>query len=522
VASHGTVVERRATGSTPPPPISFSLLSSIAAPDPTASPAVIDERVDQLLSTAETAGAINAPFALNVPAAVATAAATAAGTSEQLAEQLDGDQLLSTPAVPFDVSSATEVGRVDAFVNQLLAGEGQLRAALPRVEVGRDVWLTTEPLSGAAAQELRDLGVRYLAMTPEVYRSTVTDSPSSDLPTRDRFVEIELPNDAVMPVLLIDDELGAAFTPRATAEILADRTPTEWSIETIANLRLEQFGAPATEKNDLRSHLIATPDLSAPDARLLAELARIAGTTSTVEFVPARLLTSVTSTQRLEAPDVGLPARAGPSLTARLDRIALTQAGLEGAASMLPADDQRPTEWRSALDSLISTAFDDSAVDDVLEQLRAEAKSITSAVIPPQPFTFTLTGREDDIDVRIENTSSEPLDVVLRLTSSRLSFPSGDQRVTLAPNDVTAVSVAVMARSNGTSPVTVEVFAPFETTLAEPVPLAEPVTLTARVTALTGIAQVLTGAFVLMLLTWWFSQWRSRRRARVDGEPRLT
>ena len=37
-------------------------------------------------------------------------------------------------------------------------------------------------------------------------------------------------------------------------------------------------------------------------------------------------------------------------------------------------------------------------------------------------------------------------------------------------------------------------------------------TLTARVSALTGLGQVLTGGFILVLLTWWFTHWRSRRR----------
>ena len=52
--------------------------------------------------------------------------------------------------------------------------------------------------------------------------------------------------------------------------------------------------------------------------------------------------------------------------------------------------------------------------------------------------------------------------------------------------------------------------------------LVPPVTLTARVTALTGLGQVLTGGLVLGLLTWWFTHWRSRRRSELvdDGRDR--
>ena len=73
----------------------------------------------------------------------------------------------------------------------------------------------------------------------------------------------------------------------------------------------------------------------------------------------------------------------------------------------------------------------------------------------------------------------------------------------------------MIARSNGTSPVTVEVLTPPPTS----VPLTEPVTLTSRVNALTGLGQVLTAALFLILLTWWFSHWRARRRENAADEP---
>ncbi len=50
-------------------------------------------------------------------------------------------------------------------------------------------------------------------------------------------------------------------------------------------------------------------------------------------------------------------------------------------------------------------------------------------------------------------------------------------------------------------------------------PLTEPVTLTSRVNALTGLAQVLTAALFLILITWWFSHWRARRRKNAAAEP---
>ena len=74
--------------------------------------------------------------------------------------------------------------------------------------------------------------------------------------------------------------------------------------------------------------------------------------------------------------------------------------------------------------------------------------------------------------------------------------------------------VPVEARANGTSSITLTVTTPAGDTIAEPV------TLTSRVTGFTGLGQLLTGGFILVLLTWWFSHWRSKRRAVADDGGR--
>ena len=48
--------------------------------------------------------------------------------------------------------------------------------------------------------------------------------------------------------------------------------------------------------------------------------------------------------------------------------------------------------------------------------------------------------------------------------------------------------------------------------------LGTPVVLTSRVTALTGLGQLLTVGFILVLVTWWVSHWRKRRRESLADE----
>jgi hypothetical protein len=79
--------------------------------------------------------------------------------------------------------------------------------------------------------------------------------------------------------------------------------------------------------------------------------------------------------------------------------------------------------------------------------------------------------------------------------------------VELAPNAVTTLDIAVRTRSNGRSPASLDVFTP-----QGDIQIGERVDLTARVTSLAGVGNLVTGVAILMLLTWWFRHWRRNRR----------
>ena len=514
VATHGTVVQRLAGPSDTipaPTPIDLSIVTAVrpAADGDTAAAAEFADAV-------AFADAITAPVTLDVPPPIVAAAASTPAGSQALADALVDDEFVAVPAVPFDVSSAVDVDRDDEFARLLSAGEDILTQAVPTTPSRRNAWVVLDPLSGAGAQELRDLGFRFLVMTQDMYRATV----ETRLPDTDLFVTVTLPDGGTLPLIVVDP-LSDDLTESSADEILATSTPIEWAVGAVTSMLVDDLGQPALE----RSRVLSTPDLAAPDARLVTGLESIAATTPSIQFVGASTLTGTTDTQteRGDPVVVTLPDTAGPSLAARVELIDSTALSAASAGSMLPPNDPRPDRWATTLNALLSTAIDDDQAAIVAAQIQAEADAIRGAVVPPQPFKFTLTGRSGDIEVQVGNTSAEPLDVVLRFSSPKLSFPEstpppddpeatdvGDHRVTLRPNDETSVVVPVRAKSNGTSPITVEVRTP----LGERI--GEPVTIISRVSAFTGLGQVLTGAFLLVLFTWWFAHWRSRRRADID------
>ena len=109
------------------------------------------------------------------------------------------------------------------------------------------------------------------------------------------------------------------------------------------------------------SRVLSTPDLAAPDARLVTGLEALAATTPSVEFVEASTLTGTTDfqTARGEPVVVTLPDTAGPSLAARVELLDATALSAASAGSMLPPDDPRPDRWATTLDAMLSTAIDD-------------------------------------------------------------------------------------------------------------------------------------------------------------------
>ncbi len=499
IARYGTIVERlpgAGEARASQPPIDLALVTRVGevGPEPTdAELAAARRELDDIVAFAT---AIESPVTHAIPPFVLASAAGEAGVEQALA----GDGLVSLPATPMDVSSAAEAGRSDLFARDLVAGEDLLAAAIPTNLARRDVWIATEPLSAPGAQVVRDLGYRYVVMTPALYAETIDGPP----PETDRFVEIALPDGGTLPLIVVDP-LGAALTTAATERTLDRVTAVEWAVATIGELLLDhqRDDDPAN-----RSRILATPDLSAPDPRLVAALETLAPTTPSLRFSAAGTLTGVTDVQQVDGEDAValLPDRAGPDLSGRLADLEAATLAMLSAGSMLPDDDPRVREWTDRLSALVSTGYTDAEVASEVDRLLAEADRLKAGVVPPEPFTFTLTGRSGDIEIRLANTADEPLTVRLRLSSPKLSFPDSEQLIELRPRDQTTVNVPVRAQTNGTSSVSIEVLTPAGEQLHDPI------VLTSHVTALTGLGQVLTGGLILVLLTWWFGHWRARRR----------
>ena len=98
----------------------------------------------------------------------------------------------------------------------------------------------------------------------------------------------------------------------------------------------------------------------------------------------------------------------------------------------------------------------------------------------------------------------------LRLTSSKLAVPDGNERLVTVTDGATQVRVPVEARASGTFPVTVDLLTP---TGSQPV--APSTQLTVRSTGLSGLGLALSVGALIVLALWWLRHlYLARRRKR--------
>lgn len=349
---------------------------------------------------------------------------------------------------------------------------------------------------------LRDLGIQLLVMPLEHYHELDGSLPPAFTDPSMLYTTF-VADDVAMGVAVIDPVSSLLDPQRSDGRTTAETAVAVFAELTATRLQLHD----AT-----RVAILSAPKFTVPDADVLGMLEQIVAEHPDFHFERLSFVATATDTFRLDGEPVAvaLPDIAGPDIADRSLRLSATRLELAKVASMLPDDDPRPGDWHGDLDRWLSTAFENADIDERIDDLLEALDRIPASIVQPEPFTFTLTGDASDISIRITNAGDTPLTVVLTAEASKLTFPDGDREITLHPG-VNTVTVPVRTRSNGTFPVTFELLTPVGREL-----VGEPLVLTARVNALTGLGQVLTGGAVIVLASWWFSHLRTRRRRRLS------
>lgn len=405
------------------------------------------------------------------------------------------NQVLTSPYVPLDPVALEAAGLGDELTAGLTLGGDVLARVLERRIDPRTS--TLGPLDDAALARLRAASVDRLVLAPSVLAPPAT--PPRLTPARP-FV---LAGGNHRFEAVVTDPLGRLLARRGS--------PRQRAARFLAGLSVVALEEP----NVARGVVVRMPDAWDPTAPELRAVLDGLADLPLVRPVPLdALFDSIPPETSRGQPVVRRPARRGPGpVPVTATQLAAARAHLEALRGLVGPDDPRLAR---AARTLTVVCYRGWTGPDGRRRARAELASVrrlvgevTRAVQPVSRRVVTLTSREADIPVSLTNTGERPVRVRVALSSDRLLFPDGDDRVlVLPPGKNTTTAFRVEARSSGTFPMTVRV-----TSADGLLPIRE-VRYTVRSGAVSGVGVLLTGGAALFVAAWWLTHWRRSRRLR--------
>ena len=426
-------------------------------------------------------------------------------------------ELLAEPYLDVSPSWAVAADQTALFTEQLRHGEDTLRASLNGVQSDRSTWFASAAIDGPGLDLLRNLGFSQLvidsALVPveatveaqgidgELRTVKVTDASRMPAVISDPFLQKVLQarpkNPALLAHVLMADLVGLQL------EASTGSTGSSTAGSGIAGRRAVMFTI-----TDLTT---VSPVLLSAVLNAVATSPRLAPNSAT------RLVNAINRGSLSGARDIQLPAPNTGNAVQLSFTIGRIEAGLSSTSSILPKQDPRPTRWARMLEVLPSASLTEQRRGEFIAQLDGEMGDIRSSVaLGEGTGTISLGGRHSRIPLVITNSSPTPLEVLVRFSSPKLRFPDGDRPVTIpaANADLPGrleLSVPVVVQSSGRFRVEVQILTADGTQ-----ELVGSTAINARATILTGLAQVVTFAFIMILASWWVQHARRSRRRRSE------
>jgi len=404
-------------------------------------------------------------------------------------------QVLTSPYVPLNPVALEAAGLGDELTAGLTLG-GEVLARILEQRVDPRI-STLEPLDDATLARLRAASVDRLVLAPSAL------APPSTPPRLTPARPFVLAGGDHRFAAVVTDPLGRLLQRRGS--------PSERAARFLAGLAVVALEEP----NVARGIVVRMPDAWDPTA---ADLRAVLDGLRDLPFVRPvpldALFDGIPPETTRGLPVVRRPARRSPGpVPVTATQLAAARAHLEALRSLVDPDDARLVRAGRVLAVVCYRGW---AGPDGRRRARAElgvvrrfVDEVTAAVQPVSRRVVTLTSREADVPVSLTNTGERAVRVRVTLSSDRLLFPDGDDRViVLPPGKNTTTAFRVETRSSGTFPMWVRV-----TSADGLLPIRE-VRYTVRSGAVSGVGVVLTGGAALFVAVWWVTHWRRSRRLR--------
>jgi hypothetical protein len=395
--------------------------------------------------------------------------------------------LLRAPFVPFDPSSAMRTGRANDFYQVRGLGDEIIELRNGEKNLSPNIWFSNVLVDADGAELLSGFSVHTVVLTPDAatkigtldnYAKPYRISGDVALRTTDPVFAKTLSSNQINPVI-------TAYS--LAAELLAQRQEVIDSGGVLSSnfvILTTTSGAPINTA--LLTPLAIAID-RAPQLRLraLSSLPR-ANSEATLVKVP-----------RSNGVDVSI---VGKTIDSLVDELAST-------SLMLPPDAPQYVAWTTSQLVMLDDRLSSEEFASYFKGFRNQLRMLRASVNVPESLSFTLGGRESDLRLQLRNDAAVDLTVSVEISSAKLQFPDEERIVTVPANGAIDLVIPVVARASGRFPIEVVLYTPDGLVQA-----GQRVQLTARVAAIAGLGLVVSGAAALVLLAWWLSHWRTKRR----------
>jgi hypothetical protein len=224
---------------------------------------------------------------------------------------------------------------------------------------------------------------------------------------------------------------------------------------------------------------------------------------------PLRAIPPATS-----ANDRGIPVAASlnqretADLDAMVGRTESTREDINGYRSITTADNPDARMWDMVNNQAPSAAADSAERSAMWAGVDSAIDVEVAKITGPEERTVVLTPGSESITLRMRNDMDLDAKLLMRVRSSRIEFPNGNEMSIVLPPGRTRVEIPVQVRAPGASLLRIELNSP-DSTLTLPGTV-----IPVRSSSISGVGAALSVLSLVFLLLWW---WRTHRRSRVQA-----
>ena len=426
-----------------------------------------------------------------------------------LRQALPRHQVIAGPFVPLDLPSLLANGFSGPIPDEFTRGIATLEEFYGALFDSSTAF--PGPLDGAALDALRAALRRRLVVSGTTLEPV--DEPFT--PAHPYTLQRD-PGDTASALTVLATDTGIERF------LTADESPALRAAHVLAALAVVAGEQP----NLTRGITLANPARwDAPDALVAALLAGLRQNPLLRPVTADTMMTTVPVATVDDSPDGAKVLRTlapyqppFPPVTPRRYYKALLER--DAVARLFDVDDLRVQRGDRALLSSLTASWSNPEgrrkAAALLGGIGASVTGFLSRVRVPDQSSVTLTSNRAQIPITFRNDTGGPVRVRVKLESTRLLFPEGDERVVELPVRNHTERFAVETRGPGNFPVGVTLSTedglPIQTTR-----------ISVRSSLVSGVGIFLTVGALVFLALWWGWDIRRRRRRRTrDDAPRAT